>query len=475
MSPAEQMYLDVGVSGIQRYLARTPDLKGRRGASAWLTGATDRDGLRAWIREQRALADQAISVNDEAGEADGLIPLRMPAGVEPRPVVDLVVSMLRRRLPGLQIAATWGLGNSYLDAHRRWRSTHQDPALASLPPIGDFPPLESCGLCRADPAVAEITVHDREYRICADCRQRYVDRYRRPGLESDAVPVGAECWLLEGLGLGSDHAVQEFDALANLGEAGGNRNHLATVSIDGNAIGALFRRILDGADPAAKQHASRAVAEATRQALLTATRAVLPEAGGSGSVPVIPHVLGGDDLLVSVVADRAWRFATAYLSAFERHLRESADLQVARDGGDGPTASAGVVFARATFPFRRAVELSESLLRQAKRAHAGRIPAVAWLDVTQEGEHPPPHRSAWTLDELTGMSEALAALRTGVPPSNRAVLERLADPADPGLAQARLRDHVRRLGHAAVLDPFLDMDPTTGRLLDALSLVRWWR
>jgi hypothetical protein len=470
------MYLDVGVDGIQSYLARTPDLKGRRGASAWLSHATDRDELRRWIASEPALSRAGVAVNDEAGEADGLVPLRMAVTTAPGDIAELVMTKLRRQLPGIRISANWGSGASYIQAHQAWHATRQQPMLVSLPPVGDFPPLESCVLCRVDPAVGEIELQDeKEKRICADCRQRYVDRYRRPGLESGAVPVGKERWLLDELGLDTHLAVQTFEGLAKLGGPDGNRNHLATVFIDGNAIGALFRRILDGNDPNAKQVASKAVTDATRQALLEATRDVLDNQTKAEPLPVVPHVLGGDDLLVSVVADRAWRFVTRYLSAFEQRLGDNHEIGDFLGGDERPTASAGVVFARATFPFRRAVELSETLLKRAKRAHAGQTPAVAWLDVTQDGEHAPPHRSAWTRADLETRAKALRELRVAVPPSARTVLERLIDLKDPALSLARLREQVRRLGREEVLTPWFDWDPTMRRLLDALSLVRWWR
>jgi hypothetical protein len=263
--------------------------------------------------------------------------------------------------------------------------------------------------------------------------------------------------------------------LAKLGDDSGNRNHLATVFADGNAIGSLFGRVVASGDPEAKKHVSRAVSQATRRALAVATRAVLPEEIGSNKVPVIPHVVGGDDLLVSVVADRAWQFVTTYLSSFEQHLLEDPAVHPFMLNGTPPSASAGVVFAHATFPFRRAVELSEAALKHAKREQAGRFPAVAWLDVTQDGEHAPEHRVAWKLEQLLAAGDALRQLRAEVPPSGRAVLERLIDPADPALSKARIGDHMRRLNRHSVVEPFLGGGGSIVRLADALSLVRWWR
>jgi hypothetical protein len=61
------------------------------------------------------------------------------------------------------------------------------------------------------------------------------------------------------------------------------------------------------------------------------------------------------------------------------------------------------------------------------------------------------------------------------------VLERLIDPTATVLSVARLREHVRRLERAEVLDPFLGLVGTgheggsVAKLADALALVRWWR
>ena len=410
MNADQWTYLDVGVSGIQRYLGRTPDLKGRRGASAWISDATDRQRLDAWLTEQRPdLAAAGVEVNLEAGQADGLVPLRCPTKVDPQTLASSVIDDLRGHLPAVRISAHWGTGGTYVEARHDWLDAHEGPQLTSPPPISDFPPLETCGQCRADPAVEETFIHEKRVRVCADCRARYVDRYRQRALREGAVTVGAERLLLNELGLDDQHVAQEFSTLAKLGEPGGNGNHLATVFADGNAIGALFERISAGEDPTAKQHASKAVSDATRVALLAATEVVLRREEQPLRVPVIPHVVGGDDLLVSVVADRAWAFVTAYLGRFEHELRGAAVLAPYLDHGFAPGASAGVVFAHATFPFRRAVELAEELLRSAKRAHAGRTPAVAWLDVTRDGEHPPAHRAAWTVADLRDSADAIVA------------------------------------------------------------------
>ncbi|MGH3168985.1 MAG: Cas10/Cmr2 second palm domain-containing protein [Trebonia sp.] len=252
---------------------------------------------------------------------------------------------------------------------------------------------------------------------------------------------------------------------------------MATVYADGNAIGALFDRIAGHGDPRLKERASEAISKATREALRAATDAVLGADRGE-PLPVIPHIVGGDDLLVSVVADRAWRFTIAYLDAFGTRAREIPGAPRELFDPVPPTASAGLVLAHAKFPFRRAAELAADRLRAAKREFRGASPAIAWLDVTRDGERPPADRHAWTLENLCGLDGALAALRTDVEPSGRAVLERLVDVTQPAVSLARLREHARRLDRAGVVEPFLagpDPAAATARMADALSVARWWR
>lgn len=492
-------YLDVGVRRIQPYLGRTPDLKGRRGASALLSDATDRNNLTGWINRHPVLRDAGVQVNPQAGQADGVVPLCLPPKCDAAAVAWEVFDYLHEHLPALDLAAVWATAASYVEAYHTWRAA-PDPARTahSGPPVVDFPPLESCGQCRVDPGLKRVPIHEKQPLLCADCLQRYCERYRAPGLREGAVPVGAERDLLDRLGVGPDRVVTDFAELAALGDEHSNGNHLATVFADGNSMGALFDRVVISDDPHAKAQVSQAVSQATRSALYEATAAVF-DSGPTAKVPVIPHVVGGDDLLVSVVADRAWRFVTSYLRAFSRLLAADATAgrfvaprgketrasagqedddpaQRAPGAADGEEtgASAGVVFTHTAFPFRRAVELADEAKDAAKRTYGGRRPAVSWLDVTRDGEQPPAHRTAWTLRDLERHDGAIRALRD-VPPSGRAMLERLVDPDDPVLSAARIHQYARRLERGEVIEPFLDGGEAPGRVADALTLARWWR
>ena len=363
------------------------------------------------------------------------------------------------------------------------KAQRDEPPMLSLPPPGDFPPLASCAECRAGPAVEQIDIHEETgIGVCLDCLARYQDCYRKPGVARAAPRSLPIYWEEADLADRLDrHRVKDtardFTALAALGQEDTKRNHVATVYADGNAVGAFFDRIADHGDPALKERISTAVSRATRDALLDATKAVLGT-GGARCLPVIPHVVGGDDLVVSVVADRAWEFTVTYLDQFRQRLSAIEDVPPDLLSAVPPTASAGLVFAHAKFPFRRAAELAAEQLRTAKRQFCGATPAVAWLDITRDGEHPPAGQRAWPLDDLIDLSGALRSLRTDVDASGRAVLERLVDVTRPGVSVARVLEHARRLDRAEVLMPFLsEADPasTTARMAGALSAARWWR
>jgi hypothetical protein len=309
-------YLDIGAVRIQRYLSRTPRLKGVRGASGWLSWFTDRDELKKLVER---LALDGVEVNLSAGDADGIVPLRLPPApdAEVEKVARLVMSEMQAALPGVELTAAWGTGEHYVDIYRDTiKVQHASPRVTSGPAGADFPALESCAECRVDAAMATIDIHeDRSLAVCADCYARYEGLYRRPGLASGVPPYRGENDLLDRIGLSpQDNVVQHFQELARLGDPDGNRNHVATVSIDGNAMGAFFDRVAGSGVVDLKQRVSNAVSEATRASLAAATKHIMESnPKNSVKVPVIPHVLGGDDLLLTVVADQAWRFVVAYL------------------------------------------------------------------------------------------------------------------------------------------------------------------
>lgn len=104
----------------------------------------------------------------------------------------------------------------------------------------------------------------------------------------------------------------------------------------------------------------------TQKAYVEATRAVLrrPAVAAATIVPVVPIVLGGDDVTVLLKDDIALPFAAAYLRALAAATAASTTLQ--QLSRTGLTAAAGVAMVKRTFPFSSACVLAEDLVRSAK-------------------------------------------------------------------------------------------------------------
>lgn len=178
--------------------------------------------------------------------------------------------------------------------------------------------------------------------------------------------------------------------ITEIGERSSRRGYLGVVYADGNAMG----RIVQALDrPGTCRHFSTIVDQSIRTACFSG----LAEVTGSeveqvreradrdrGSSPAATRVLpadilllGGDDLLVALPADRALDFALHVSSEFERltrekiaALRDDAARRFFREwiGDRGFTISCGVAIARSTHPFYLLLDLAEQLQRNAKRS-----------------------------------------------------------------------------------------------------------
>ena len=173
------------------------------------------------------------------------------------------------------------------------------------------------------------------------------------------------------------------ERLTEIGDRSSWDGYLGVVYADGNAMG-KFVQALDSSKTF--RQFSRIVDESIREACFTALNQILkPEIDKVGEVserqghleplPADILLLGGDDLLVAVPADRALDFALMVTSEFERLTKKKiaglsdAETQFFRDrlGSEGFTISCGVAVARSNYPFYLALDLAEQLLKNAKR------------------------------------------------------------------------------------------------------------
>ena len=159
--------------------------------------------------------------------------------------------------------------------------------------------------------------------------------------------------------------------------------YLGVVYADGNTMG-KFVQAID--DPKIFHQFSRIVDESIREACFTAldqilkpeinkVRETFEEQGPLEPLAADILLLGGDDLLVAVPADRALDFALMVTNGFERLTKEKiahlpdAEARFFRDRleDEGFTISCGVAVARSNYPFYLALDLAEQLLKNAKR------------------------------------------------------------------------------------------------------------
>src|SRR5690606_7760196 len=148
----------------------------------------------------------------------------------------------------------------------------------------------------------------------------------------------------------------------------------ALLYADGNAIGSFIKELPSKLPRKARTlDVAAVIDQSVWDAVVRASKSILD--AGDPLLPVIPHLVGGDDVLVSVPAHRAWRFAATLQARFDAAFREASDL------GCAPTLSLGVVFHHYTHPLHMVFGLAESMLRAAKEHYRGTCAALAWHDL----------------------------------------------------------------------------------------------
>jgi len=161
---------------------------------------------------------------------------------------------------------------------------------------------------------------------------------------------------------------------------------LAVVHVDGNGLGQTFLSFDEHCgtkdDPAKNKiyiNALRAFSlelDRANEAAFIAACATLSTTQGTvrgrprDISPIVPLVLGGDDLTVMVDGRYALAFTVAFLRAFECETGKRPALsEIAKKAISHACfgAGAGVAIVKSHFPFHSAYELAESLLKSAKQ------------------------------------------------------------------------------------------------------------
>lgn len=188
---------------------------------------------------------------------------------------------------------------------------------------------------------------------------------------------------------------------------------VAVIHIDGNGVGGIMKDLNDSKDrvapaefqeeigcdrddPDALRRFLLAVNERLQNAVEHAFAAAWTridelsyrDDGQAGrehtAIPVVPVILGGDDVTVITSGDYALPFAASYLRYYEEVTRSDPILRYLTppEGQDtGPmTAAAGVAIVKRNFPFHIAYELAEKLVERAKKVGKTACPPCSTLD-----------------------------------------------------------------------------------------------
>jgi len=479
------LYLDVAAMRIQTWLGRSATLRGRRGASRMLADRTRQDAIKKWLASRPDL--DGVVWNDEGGDVDGVVTLRVADTLERRvpEIARAVLEHLRLGLPRVELNGVWAHGPSYVDAYQAMDGIIEagEELLVDLAPSRGVPLARVCGDCGLDGVVREDypIAGDDKTDVCADCEARYEGAGRTTGTRIEVIP-GPEKDLAEWLEpefRATGQTVEtiftsfpdKFDELAAraTGTDGRKGTHTALVYADGNQIGAFIKDAT--AAGAIKETLAREITEANRKAVVAAVLGVLDGAPTTHGVPVAPHLIAGDDLLVSLPATLVWPFLRSYLPEFERAMSEVGTGKVQ----PSPTASAGVVIAHYTYPFTDVMALAGTALKKAKREVRGARSSVCWLDVTADGPTVERSRPVLATDVILAHKTELHALAGTTSAGVRYTLRTaLRDAQQRCGAEPRVQpdELVRRLDADAVR-PFLDNDELP--LPVALDLIRWWR
>lgn len=411
----------IGIRQIQSYLARSRHLWGRRGASdmlAYLTATAGPDNApdqRRFRTAAEVLEDHAgVDFDRDALDVDSIVNVRGEDHDAVARATKALALNIKLHLPAAHVETTIREGKTYRDVIRAENAREVAEHVEYPPTRIEFPLAHHCDECSSGMASRTKNTPDGELRLCPDCLSRATDNGRNRLLDkAQFVPQVGFLVEQDMLAQLDCKQVENFKQLAAMGDRDGKGrrvhtdNHVATIFVDGNGFGTLFRELRTEAaqsEQGLKELArvSKAVKDATRAALQSAIEHIHEQ---GNIMPAVPHLLGGDDLLVTVPATRAWAFLTRFLERL-RDIVHNIDFGPVTKR---PSFSAGMVICKLAYPIGDQVELAADLLRSAKEAVDGKDWSFAWLDVTDGGPVVP--ERVYTLVDWEALQELIDLAR----------------------------------------------------------------
>lgn len=346
-----------------------------------------------------------------------------------------IAELLQRQLPGLRFS--FRRANKALPAAQH--STFTSPELPVLAP---------CKWSGAGLASAKARTGDDEEHAS-------LEAVRRQAAAQDAERGPATSYANALTNRVHGEVAQTFEELV----AG---NYLAVIHADGNGVGEEAKKYEAPHSLAELHHRNRVAMKRALAAALATCRDEAAMRRGDSVAPLLPLMLGGDDLLVACRGNVALDFVVSLCQHLEAQQRERDRSHSAGKPPFHLTLGVGVVFAPYTLPFNRLHDAAEALAGSAKRhSEKARRSVVDWAVCTSAwvDKDVVAARQAW----VRGPREAQRVLSRrpmpvlADPQAPRAPsLERLTTAAatlreEPQVARSQLRYLVEQLGRGEAL------------------------
>ena len=364
------------------------------------------------------------------------------------------MTRLREELPTVPLRASGARGTSYVEAYEAMaRENLRGRRLIDLPaPATELVLARPCDTCLAAPATAAgvVIIHGEPAKnLCPDCLRRHREA---GGTKGDRRTTGPERRMTAALAAAGHEGVvfpdhffaqvtDRSDTRSDVSQAGteAHPTQLAAIYADGNAVGAFLEKAAEHARRTGRPRKDQIVAaveSATLSALAEAVaRTYLAEPGqclDPSRPPVLTHLAGGDDLLLTVPAAQGWPFARILTQVFgDRMCEAAADWKIP---DAAPTLSVGLVFHHYAHPFSDVTSTAFGELKWAKRALVGQGAGIAFLDLTADGADRPPYRRACPVEWLGRRARVLNGL-AATPAAYRATLVDQHRQCDSGAPQ----------------------------------------
>jgi hypothetical protein len=282
-----------------------------------------------------------------------------------RQIVNKVTLRALREAPGLEVRGvvsrdfdfeTTPLHPLIGEVHRQFEVVR-----SRLPgPVARFQRLPIIAECASSGLPAQRVANRRD-GLAEDERREY-------SAQTFAKLQAREQWKcrLDGILTRHNSSAKLPDATTDLEKLG--CDWLAIVHADGNGLGQVFLKF----DHVAKASGNRdyieklrsfslALDECTEKAFCRSLTVFRPR---RNITPIVPLVLGGDDLTVVCDGRQALQFTKMFIDYFEQETAQHDDVK--RIMLAGVTSCAGVAIVKPHFPFFAGYQLAEELLKSAK-------------------------------------------------------------------------------------------------------------